>query len=118
MDYELLQIKTIHEVRALTTQKGLRWAKTDKKVQLIKNLMEIPEPPKPNKDVPKLKVVEYKASQDEIIKAIKTNLDRGLKIKFTDDSWHMLNPQGREDTGSLTVPLTVIKKIANILTGA
>jgi len=118
MDYELLQLKTIHEVRALTTQKGLRWANTDKKVKLINNLMEIPDPIKPEDVKPAPEIVVHTATHDEILEAIKDNLARGLQIKFTDDGWHMRAASGREDSGGLTVPLNVIKKIANLLTGA
>lgn len=119
MDYELLQLKTIHEVRALTRQKGLRWAKTEKKAELIKRLMEIPDPIKPEpKEVKKEEEKVPVASQEEILEALEDNLTRGLKIKFEDGSWHMRNLQGREDTGTLTMPLTVIKRVANTLTGA
>lgn len=119
MDYEMLQIKTIHEVRALVKQKGLRWAKTEKKVQLIERLMEIPEPIKPKEPTePKPEVVIHTATQDEILDALKDNLARSMKIRFDDDSWHMRAPSGREDSGSLTMPLTVIKRTANLLIGA
>ena len=117
MDYELLNMKTIHEVRAMTTQKGLRWAKTDKKIQLIERLMEIPEPPKPKAE-PQPEIIVHTATQAEILELLKDNIERGVKIKFDDTSWHMRSPQGREDAGSLTTPLNVIKRIANLLTGA
>lgn len=118
MDYEMLQLKTIHEVRALVTQKGLRWGKTEKKVELIQRLAEIPDPIKPQENVPKVEIEVHTASQQEILEAIADNLQRGLKIKFDEGSWHMRSAQGREDSGSLTAPLNVIKRIANILTGA
>ena len=118
MDYELLQLKTIHEVRALVREKGMRWVKTEKKVDLIERLREIPEPIKPEDVTPQPEVLVHTATQDEILEVIADNIKRGIKIKFTEDSWQMRSAQGREDSGSLTVPLNVIKRIANLMTGA
>lgn len=116
MDYELLQLKTIFEVRSLVTQKGLRWAKTDKKAKLIKSLMEMPDDPVEPKERPKEeeeKEVVVPATQAEVLEVLKDNLALGLQVKFDDGCWHIRAGNGREDSGNLTVPLRIIKRSAD-----
>ena len=118
MDYELLQLRTIHEVRALVTQKGMRWERTEKKAELIDRLREIPDPIKPKADEPAPVIVVHTATQQEILELLEDNLKRGLQVRFDDTCWFMRNNRGREDSGSLTAPLSVIKRTANLMTGA
>ena len=78
--------------------------------------MEIPEPIKPDENIPKPVIVTHTATHDEILEVTEEHRKRGLLIRFDEDGWHMRNPStGREDSGHLTVALHVVRRIANTI---
>ena len=115
MDRELLLLKPMAELRYIAKAKGFTISNKDKKVDLVEKIILIPDREEPEKkETPKEPEPTYTATQEDILKAIDGNIRNGLRIKFLDDGW-MIRGNGKEDSGSYTMPLHTIKRCANNL---
>lgn len=51
-------------------------------------------------------------SQEEVLEALKNNRERGMVAKFEGNTWHF-SRKGREDSGTMSQPISNIIKCAN-----
>lgn len=121
MQRELLEAKPIYEVRAIAAQKGLPWAKTDKKAELIDRIILIDSTVQPGEKKEDGKKVERKEkpvlpilTEKQIREAIEKYEHRGLIVVCDEQNWHM--SYGRlKDCGNLNMPIQQVVRCAETL---
>ena len=112
-----LQDSSIHKLRAIAQGLAVSNIFEKDKNELIqeidiKNKIEAKEKEPP----PVVLVVEQKEMPDpnDIVTALEPFIKRGLKVELSNNCWRM-KLAGREDSGSLSVPLNVIVRCARAL---
>lgn len=132
---DLLRTKSIPELRVMLVSKGANWHPREKAETLITRIIQISataQPgPKKEKEADKPKVRLEPNTQPDVLEAIKAYLARGLSVEFSDDGegWHFkrelrgaftegsnrITTVTREDSGSMRIPLSTIKRCADML---
>lgn len=117
-DREQLQTKKMGELRSMVTHLGMNWQKTEKKPELINRIIEVTNTAQPTDKIVK-KVIEKKPivylKHEDVLDAIKSNMLSGLCVRFPDEiSWEF-KFESKSDSGSLAIPLGVIKRCADMV---
>lgn len=139
---DLLQTKTVGELRSTLVSMGANWHSKEKAPKLIDRIMELSLAVQPDQ---KLKEEQMQAnrkyvppvkpgphSQEDVLKAVKPFTDRGLEAQFSPDgeTWHfqrnkkVINRDGqtilvtKEDSGNMRIPLGNIKRCAEMVMGS
>lgn len=107
---EQLQLMKMGEVRALVTQSGMGWDKSEKKAELIERLLMIPEPPKrPQPERPKVDQVAL--DKNGIIEVLRPYMERGLQVYLDGEVW-TIKLKNHVESGHVTVPAAVLRRRA------
>lgn len=109
---ELLQTKSLDVLRAIATQIGLTPHHASKEEKIITEILMVQKPEIKAEEKPV--EVAVMNDPDEIRKALKFFTDKGGKVMFTDENWHIKNGIA-EDSGHLTVPIPSIVTKAQML---
>lgn len=103
--------KTIHQLRQQAQAKGVKFTFADDENALAQKINSIDQALDTTKEEPPIVVIKQdtKPVSDHaaILEALDWYIQRGLHVTFTDDSWHMARA-GKEDTGTLHMPLITI----------
>jgi len=115
---EQLTPKSREELRAILVSLGQPPHHMAKEPSMIESIMRIQNTIQPSDLGEKEESVKAPApvitlTADEIMVVVQPMIQRGLKVSFLDDgkTWHFKNGVA-EDSGSVTIPLTVIEQRA------
>lgn len=116
----MLKEKTLEELFAICEELGIKAHHASKEASLIKKI-EAQQGHRVEDAVSKADDLKHKAEQPVVSEAntqeaveniIEPFIDRGLKAKFLDDGTWMFRCNGAEDSGSMTMPLRLIRNKA------
>ena len=112
-----LEDRPIVELRAMASAVGVTVSFADTKAALIKAIRAAVDA-KSAKPLPFTRISikpEEGSSQDNIVKALKPLIDRGLLVTFpTRDTWHFERNR-KTDSGSINMPLISIVRCAEAI---
>lgn len=120
---EELEGLTLPELRALTTEYGASWQRTEKKADIIPRLIELSSIIQPNEknlrpkvETQPVKIIPIKLTEEQIVSAIQASIELGLLVRFAKDgSGWQFKFRNHEDSGSLTQPIQSIVRCADAL---
>lgn len=130
---EMLAHEDVPALRARLVTLGASYHHKEGKDKLIARIVELSATTQPDQktkpaDAPKVIQKPVKLTEEEIREALAPFIQRGLKLSFAGDSWNIRFDTGRfakdvggyapiyrQDSGHLTVPLSAVRKCAELV---